>query len=144
MLLKNSPKEGAMKRNRILIALIFVVCGFAVYGYGRYVAFPSPENCKACHYIKPYYDKWATSTHKMVPCLKCHVYTMEKAVASQFLFLAGSTNPRPSNGTWSTATPFPARWNNGRSTALCSMVVVMAWRVARSSLILRQACNTVV
>jgi hypothetical protein len=84
-----------MKKNWVLIALIIVVCGFAVYGYGRYVAFPSPENCKACHYIKPFYDKWATSTHKMVPCLKCHVYTMEKAVASQFLFLAGSANPRP-------------------------------------------------
>jgi hypothetical protein len=84
-----------MKKNWVLIAVIFVVCGFAIYGYGRYVAFPSPENCKACHYIKPFYDKWATSTHKMVPCLKCHVYTMEKAVASQFLFLAGSANPRP-------------------------------------------------
>lgn len=84
-----------MNKKWVLIAVIIVVCGFAVYGYGRFVAFPSPENCKACHYIKPYYDKWATSTHKMVPCLKCHVYTMEKAVASQFLFLAGSANPRP-------------------------------------------------
>jgi hypothetical protein len=63
--------------------------------YARNVAFKDPANCKACHYILPFYKKWETSTHKKVPCLKCHEYKLEKAVAAQFLFLAGSYNPRP-------------------------------------------------
>jgi hypothetical protein len=84
-----------MKKSLIIVVLVIVVFVIGIYGYMKYVAFPSPENCKVCHYIAPFYKKWESSTHKMVPCLKCHVYKIEKAVAAQFLFLAGSFNPRP-------------------------------------------------
>jgi hypothetical protein len=88
-------KEGIMRKSVILAMLVLAAFFAGVYAYLRFAAFPDPENCKVCHYIVPFYEKWATSSHKKVPCLKCHVYSIEKALASQFLFLAGSYNPRP-------------------------------------------------
>jgi hypothetical protein len=89
-------QQAKKVRTSVLVALlVLLLCIVGVYGYLRYVAFPNPENCKVCHYIAPFYEKWATSSHKKVPCLKCHVYSIEKALASQFLFLAGAYNPRP-------------------------------------------------
>lgn len=32
----------------------------------------SPKFCNTCHYMKPYYESWKTSTHKDVTCTKCH------------------------------------------------------------------------
>ena len=31
-----------------------------------------PKFCTTCHYMEPFYESWATSTHKDVPCAKCH------------------------------------------------------------------------
>lgn len=28
--------------------------------------------CTTCHYMQPFYDAWASSTHNMVPCRDCH------------------------------------------------------------------------
>ena len=28
--------------------------------------------CTTCHYMQPYYDAWASSTHQNVPCRDCH------------------------------------------------------------------------
>jgi len=84
-----------MKRKVIFILFFFVVIVTGLFFYAYRVAFNSPENCKACHYISPYYKKWQTSTHNKVPCLKCHDYTPIKAMAGQFMFLAGAYNPRP-------------------------------------------------
>jgi len=28
--------------------------------------------CTTCHYMQPFYDAWASSTHSMVPCRDCH------------------------------------------------------------------------
>ncbi|MDA8101041.1 MAG: hypothetical protein M0042_15590 [Nitrospiraceae bacterium] len=89
---KDGPRTG---RTILFSALFLVLAGALILGYMKYVAFPNPENCKSCHYIAPYYKKWKSSTHSKVPCLKCHVYTAEKALAAQLLFLAGSFNPRP-------------------------------------------------
>jgi hypothetical protein len=83
-------------KNKVIIGLVaFSAVAIAAFIYVRAVAFNDPQYCKSCHYIAPFYKKWETSTHNKVPCLKCHVYSMEKAVAAQFLFLAGSYNPRP-------------------------------------------------
>ncbi len=30
------------------------------------------EFCKVCHYMLPFYNGWATSSHNMVPCVECH------------------------------------------------------------------------
>jgi len=88
-------KEGQMSKKLFIIGIVFVVVmlgGF--FAMNNYV-FSSPKNCSICHYIAPYYKQWQTSTHNMVPCLKCHDYKLERAVAAQFLFLAGAYNPRP-------------------------------------------------
>lgn len=31
-----------------------------------------PGFCRSCHIMEPYYQGWATSTHRMVPCIDCH------------------------------------------------------------------------
>jgi hypothetical protein len=84
-----------MKKKTYVGLILFSVVVIAAFLYVRQVAFNDPQYCKSCHYIAPFYKKWETSTHNKVPCLKCHEYSMEKAVAGQFLFLAGSYNPRP-------------------------------------------------
>ncbi|OGW33010.1 MAG: hypothetical protein A2X59_09355 [Nitrospirae bacterium GWC2_42_7] len=79
----------------ILIIFIFSAVVLALFIYTSKVAFTDSKNCNACHFITPFYKKWETSTHKEVPCLKCHEYKALKAVAGQFMFLAGAYNPRP-------------------------------------------------
>jgi len=31
-----------------------------------------PRFCTTCHYMQPFYDSWASSSHKNVACAKCH------------------------------------------------------------------------
>ena len=31
-----------------------------------------PEFCRSCHIMEPYYVSWQESSHKDVPCIKCH------------------------------------------------------------------------
>jgi nitrate/TMAO reductase-like tetraheme cytochrome c subunit len=31
-----------------------------------------PGFCRSCHIMEPYYQGWVTSSHKDVPCVKCH------------------------------------------------------------------------
>jgi len=84
-----------MNKKRAVILLGFCVVVIGGFFYATKVSFQNPQNCTACHFVVPYYKKWETSTHKMVPCLKCHEYTPERALAAQFMFLAGAYNPRP-------------------------------------------------
>jgi len=46
-----------------------------------------PFFCKTCHYMRPYYDAWRSSSHKDVPCIDCHFPpdvsgTLEKKLAA--------------------------------------------------------------
>jgi len=82
-----------MKRAVILIGFCILATG--VFFYATKVMFQDSKNCAVCHYMVPYYKNWQTSTHSMVPCLKCHDYTLERALAGEFTFLAGAHNPRP-------------------------------------------------
>jgi hypothetical protein len=84
-----------MNKKRAFILIGFCILAVGAFFYASKVAFQNPKSCTACHFIVPYYKKWETSTHKMVPCLKCHEYTAERALAAQFMFLAGAYNPRP-------------------------------------------------
>jgi len=84
-----------MSKKVFLGLLIFVIAMTGVFLYVNNAVFPSPQNCKVCHYMAPFYKKWETSTHNKVPCLKCHEYTLTAALAGQFRFLAGGYNPRP-------------------------------------------------
>jgi hypothetical protein len=84
-----------MKTRSILLAVAISAAALLGLSWGARVAFRSPATCNSCHFIEPYYKKWQTSSHNMVPCLKCHDYSPERALAGQFLFLAGAYNPRP-------------------------------------------------
>jgi hypothetical protein len=84
-----------MNKKLIVIAMCVLVIGGAVYGYTTRVAFKNPKNCTACHAMVPFYKNWQTSTHNMVPCLKCHQYSAERAMLEQFMFLTGTYNRRP-------------------------------------------------
>jgi hypothetical protein len=82
-------------RKLLVIAISIVVIIGGLYVYSRAVVFKNPKNCAACHYMVSYYKSWETSTHNKVPCLKCHDYSPESALAGQFKFLARTHSPRP-------------------------------------------------
>jgi hypothetical protein len=75
--------------------IAFAVLAAVVYFSFKAYVFASPENCTACHFIAPFYNKWKTSTHNKVSCLKCHDYKPINAVVGQLRFLVGTYNPRP-------------------------------------------------
>ncbi len=84
-----------IKKTAVISAVAFLILAGAVYFSFKAFLFASPENCKTCHFIEPFYKKWETSTHSMVTCLKCHDYKPINAVAGQMRFLVGTYNPRP-------------------------------------------------
>jgi nitrate/TMAO reductase-like tetraheme cytochrome c subunit len=64
-----------MNQARLKKALLRV--GIAVIAFLFIVAFSAeftsrPLFCPTCHYMKPFYESWKTSTHKDVTCVKCH------------------------------------------------------------------------
>ncbi|HWR57822.1 MAG TPA: cytochrome c3 family protein [Thermodesulfovibrionales bacterium] len=77
-----------MSRKAIIIAVGFVVIAGGII-YTLTVAFPTPQNCVACHYMEPFYRQWEISTHKTVPCLKCHEYSAARALIGQVKLLTG-------------------------------------------------------
>jgi len=53
------------------VFLVIIVFGVILTFIGvEYSA--KPEFCITCHYMRPYYDGWKTSTHNMVSCVDCH------------------------------------------------------------------------
>lgn len=85
-----------MHRKPVLIAaLLFVAISVTMYFTFKEYVFSSPDNCMACHFVKPYYDRWKTSSHNTVKCTKCHDYTPMKALSGQLKMLVGTYNPRP-------------------------------------------------
>ncbi len=59
------------------------------------VAARSSTFCANCHYMQPYVDEWKASTHKDVPCVKCHP-TERRAMFAQFIkYVTRTYNPRP-------------------------------------------------
>lgn len=71
--------------NRVVQIGLYAVIGFVIVGAIGTVAFieysAKPSFCLNCHLMKPYYDSWATSSHKNVPCIKCHYAPGVKAEA---------------------------------------------------------------
>jgi nitrate/TMAO reductase-like tetraheme cytochrome c subunit len=47
--------------------LLMVIMGFVVLKVTS-----QPKFCTSCHYMQPFYDAWAESTHSDVPCSECH------------------------------------------------------------------------
>ncbi len=47
-----------------------ILLAVSTVGFIEYSA--RPGFCDNCHIMQPYYDSWATSSHRSVPCIKCH------------------------------------------------------------------------
>lgn len=83
-----------MKISIIFIALLLIF-SLTTYIFVKEVMVANPSVCRSCHFITPFYNKWERSTHKMVPCLKCHEYGPLNALSGQLRYIVGTYNPRP-------------------------------------------------
>lgn len=54
------------------LLLIALPLGVAALFAGIQVS-SQPAFCGTCHFMKPYYQSWQTSTHKDVACVECHI-----------------------------------------------------------------------
>jgi nitrate/TMAO reductase-like tetraheme cytochrome c subunit len=51
-----------------ILGVILIAIG--TVGFIQYSA--QPSFCDNCHLMEPYYESWATSSHRDVPCIECH------------------------------------------------------------------------
>lgn len=59
------------KHRKILILAFFLV--FAGYLFFLFLrTSDNPEYCGSCHFMRPYYENWLSSTHNQVNCAICH------------------------------------------------------------------------
>ena len=79
----------------VIFFVILILLTATTYFFVKEVMIQKPVMCRYCHFITPYYNKWERSTHRMVPCLKCHEYGPLNAISGQLRFIAGTYNPRP-------------------------------------------------
>ncbi|MFZ5433155.1 MAG: NapC/NirT family cytochrome c [Calditrichota bacterium] len=61
---------GIKKLILLFVAAVIVTIVFVTV---MVEATSQPGFCVTCHYMKPYFDSWRTSTHHDVECIKCHV-----------------------------------------------------------------------
>ena len=52
----------------LLIAMVVFLVGSA--GFAEYSM--TPDFCRSCHLMEPYYQAWHASSHKNVACPECH------------------------------------------------------------------------
>ncbi len=75
MMENNSKKNGLrgfIKAHKIISSIIGILFVFAVI-FASFVRYSeSPNFCKNCHIMVPYYNAWHASTHNFVPCVECH------------------------------------------------------------------------
>lgn len=60
-------------RKALLTVLLIIVVAVVAVGIASLIITSSPGFCKTCHFMEPYYERWKTSTHNQVKCVKCHV-----------------------------------------------------------------------
>ncbi len=70
---RNSRRLRRSRRKDFLTLAIGLLIIFSIVSYFYlYIRSKNPEFCLSCHYEKPYYKHWKTSTHNAVSCYKCH------------------------------------------------------------------------
>lgn len=56
--------------------VLLIIGGFALFFLVGFIFFfefsTSPQFCRSCHIMKPYYESWKTSKHKRIACVDCH------------------------------------------------------------------------
>lgn len=64
--------KNKKKRKKRLIILLSLLVFFVIVAFGS-IQFTSHSNfCASCHYMKPFFSSWETSSHKDVECSVCH------------------------------------------------------------------------
>jgi nitrate/TMAO reductase-like tetraheme cytochrome c subunit len=59
---------------RFLIPVAILAITLLSVGTVSFVEVSSqPWFCKSCHIMQPYYESWATSSHRDVACIECHI-----------------------------------------------------------------------
>ncbi|HYL70152.1 MAG TPA: NapC/NirT family cytochrome c, partial [Candidatus Dormibacteraeota bacterium] len=78
-----SPRPAPLPRwIRILVPVtILAILLLAVGTVGFVQSSSQPGFCKSCHIMQPYYASWATSSHRNVSCIECHIAPGIKAEA---------------------------------------------------------------
>lgn len=71
---ENSSKRKVGIRRFFSLRIILLIVGVILLGGlgGTYQYSTSPQFCRQCHIMEPYYQAWASSTHNFVPCVDCH------------------------------------------------------------------------
>lgn len=67
---KKKKKFRRLARAIVLLVVVLLAGAFGSLGYFHYA--PSRMTCLSCHEIRPSYDTWTTSSHREIPCRKCH------------------------------------------------------------------------
>jgi nitrate/TMAO reductase-like tetraheme cytochrome c subunit len=79
-------------KNLLLMAVIFFGL-ITVTGFIFLKATSKSGFCVTCHYMRPYYDSWAESTHNDIECIQCHFPPgIRGAVKGKFTAVAMLTN----------------------------------------------------
>jgi hypothetical protein len=65
--------EGAVvKKVLIISALVIVAILISIPGASLYFETGNGARCTTCHEMQPLYNRWHNSTHRGIPCDKCH------------------------------------------------------------------------
>jgi nitrate/TMAO reductase-like tetraheme cytochrome c subunit len=59
-------------RRRWLVLSIVIVAILVWLAWAGARATDQPSFCASCHFMKPFYDNWASSSHARVNCIDCH------------------------------------------------------------------------
>lgn len=70
---KGAPFPISRRTKKALKLLVFLPLIGAVLGYASLEYSAQPRFCVLCHYMKPFYEAWKTSSHRHVSCVECHI-----------------------------------------------------------------------
>ena len=68
-----APRRRFARLLRVLVPVTIlgvILLAVSTVGFIEYSA--RPGFCDNCHIMQPYYDSWATSSHREVACIQCH------------------------------------------------------------------------
>ncbi len=64
--------KKASRSKKLLITISIAIPVVLLLSFVSVQFTSRPSFCSTCHYMEPYYQSWATSSHNNVDCVKCH------------------------------------------------------------------------
>ncbi len=88
--------RGIFIHRRALLTLMgIVVIVFVAINAGFLLIAKYPKVCLMCHYMKPYYAQWETSSHNDITCVRCHPLNFSFITVNTLRYWTDNYNPRP-------------------------------------------------